>query len=1393
MGAAFIFYRPLLFLFLVIFFPALGQQPVLTKVPPPEGVYWGGIMGIAQDPKGFIWLATQNGLYRYDGYRFVSYYHDPNNKNSLASNRTQALFVSESGIIWIGFYLNGLDRFDPQTGNFTHFTHRPEDPSSLTDNNVTAILEDRQGVLWVGTTNGLNRLNPESSSFTRYYHNPQDTTSLSHDSVMKLFEDRQGTLWVGTGSYWLSKSGKGGLNRFNPDNNTFTRYLHHPEKQNSLLNNDVGAIYEDSRGTFWVGTWGEGLHTMNRQKGTFTRHQYNPLHPDKLSRAPIIGDHKDGVTFVQEDITGAIWIGTFGSGISRFDPKTEKAVHLVGNNKTSNGVQDNDVLNVCSSKEGVLFFGTLSGQLYRTYPLRADFAYQPTGARVFGFVEDASGKVWTATEKGLKVYDQKEGESQQIILTGKIPSSLEKEAVRSILKDRKGTVWLGGQRGLWRHNSKSQSFTLYAHDPQDSTSISRGIVSAIHEGQDGYLWLGTENGLNRMDSKTGVFSRFQHDPNNPNSLSGLYVPLIREDKAGNLWVVVISGGLNRLERKTGTFKHYLALQNITSMQEDASGRLWVGSVDFGLFLYDPEKDDFVRHTDKSTGKPLFANVMGMEFDEEGNLWVSSLGGLAKLNQEGNLVATYGAGAGLNPEDFTYFATQKGRKGHLYIGALSGFYTFLPQKIKHNQNPPQIVLTDFRLFDEPVRPEAEGPLVAPLSKTEEIELTHDQNVFTLDFAGIHFTNPEQNRHFFMLENYDADWRQAESIPTASYYKVPPGRYRFRVKAASSEGVWVEKALSILIHPPWWQTWWAYSLYGILAIAFLYGLRQYTVKRERLKHELNLQRLEAEKMHEIDHLKSRFFANISHEFRTPLTLILGPLEKFIARSSDEHQDKPVYQMMHRNARRLLELINQLLDLSKLEAGSMKLETKPADIVHFLKAIGLSFTSLAERRKIQYLFQYPHEHQVVYFDADKLEKIMVNLLSNAFKFTPAGGEVTVTARLNPAEEQGILSSLRKAGSSSGVIMLELKVRDSGTGIADDQKEKIFNRFYQADTSRTREQEGTGIGLSLVRELVDLHQGEIWVESLPGKGSCFTVRLPLVLADYEQITVGEHLIRNGHTPIATVIAAEEVMQENLEPVQNQAETDIPLVLIVEDNADIRQFIRQHLQPFYQITEAADGLAGHTTATETIPDLILSDVMMPKMDGVELCHKLKTNEKTAHIPVILLTAKASGEGKIEGLETGADDYIIKPFEAAELLVRIKNLIESRRKLREHFSRQITLEPASIAITSVDEQFLQRVMQIIEAHMSDTSFGVDAFGREVGMSRTQLYRKLHALTDQSPSEFIKTIRMKRAAALLLQQYGNIGEVAFAVGYNDPSYFTKCFREVFGQAPSEYVSNQLSKA
>ena len=1339
-----------------------------------QGLSQNFVWSIHQDQEGFMWFGTNDGLNKYDGYSFTVLKPDPDDpENTLHHNIITDIHEDREGRLWVATLGGGLHQVDKHTGKVTRYSVEPS--HVLRWNVISTIYEDQEGIFWLGAFGGVARFNPNTKQFTLF--------SSPNKFLSGVAQDADGRYWAG---------GDGGIYRLD----TNARQLVPVLLDSSLAQQPLcNALYLDSEGILWMGTQGEGLFRSDTIHGSGHFIRYNPS--GVISQFILLNG-------IYEDRKGYLWL--LGSdGLQRVTKNTDKVLSF-----QSNPFQP----------------GSLSHH-------NASAIYQ-----------DRNGTLWVGTDHGINKVTSQPKQFRVYQPIPSLPSIVRHQNdINTLLEDHTGMIWLGSaavlsqgnlQNGLFRFDPETQQFEHFPADPSNPDSLMSNMVLSVYEDRQQRLWVGTVEALHLFDRITGKFTRYPseiavdnlvedvfgnlwcgswgvgiergiatfnpvqrqfkyyfhdyqtHDPSDTTGLRDGAVWDIAASRAGDIWVALSGAGIARLDLQTNTFTNYfpsnsslnLNDKDVRTIYEDSNGIIWAGTNQGGLHRYDSLTDTFTYYT-MHDGLPT-NHIESIIEDKRGYLWMGTNQGLSRFNPKTETFLNFDISDGLPANQFRGGSVYS-RNGKLMFGSINGFVIFDPDSIQKNTFIPPVYITKFHVMEE----EREVP-------TSNIELPYDQNFLSFDFVALNYDSPEKNQYAYQLEGVDQDWIHSGNRRFASYPDLDPGKYTFRVIGSNNDGLWNEegKSLNITILPPWWQTRWAYTLYGMLAIGFLYGLRHYTVKRERLKHELKLQTLEAEKMHELDHLKSRFFANISHEFRTPLTLILGPLEKFLSRTSEASEDQRVYQMMQRNAQRLLHLINQLLDLSKLEAGCLTLETKPAAIVPFLKAMALSFTSLAERQQIQYHVRYPGGQPVVYFDADKLEKIITNLLSNAFKFTPEGGTITVTVKLHPTQEKSDLSIHRKADLP--LRTLELKVQDSGMGLSEALTQRVFDRFYQVDVSQNGEQQGSGIGLSLVRELVELHGGEVSVESQPGQGTCFTVGLPVVMADYEEVVVGEPILTdNNPNTKAFVNPAEDEMNEPSEAVPEEANSDTPLVLIVEDNADVRAFIRDTLQPAYQVLEAADGVAGYERAVETIPDLILSDVMMPKMDGVELCGKLKADEKTAHVPVILLTAKASGGDKIEGLETGADDYIIKPFQADELRVRIKNLIDSRKKLREHFSREITLQPASIQITSADEKFLQRVMQIVEEYMGDDVFGVEALGQEVGMSRAQLFRKLKALTNHAPGDLIRIIRLKRAADLLSQGAGNIADIAYQVGFSSPSYFTKCFHKQFGQTPSDYMASTLS--
>jgi signal transduction histidine kinase/DNA-binding response OmpR family regulator/streptogramin lyase len=1103
-------------------------------------------------------------------------------------------------------------------------------------------------------------------------------------------------------------------------------------------------MFEDSKGLFWIGTLNSGINIFNKDSKSFTSFEYDLNDPKALSSNMIYS--------IFEDNSGIIWIGPHsGSGIHKFDRLKEQ-------------------------------FNPYSYYLQKPVDLSIKDVYP--------IYEDGSGILWIGTRNGLYKVNYSHDSFKRYSNDPNDPTSLSNNKITSICEDASSTLWIGTiGGGINKFDKEKETFIHYLHDPNNPHSISNDIVLGLYIDVIGIIWIGTYGGgLNIFDPRNETFLHFKNDPDDSTTLNDNRVNSIYEDRAGNIWIGTWSGGLNKFNRKTGLFTHYTHNKNdsttissneIFSIYEDSSGTLWMGSFGGGLIKFERVKETF-RSYRVSDGLPS-ETVYGLLTDDDGFFWLSTKNGLSRFNPITEEVRNYDMKDGLTDNEFNFRGYCKTKTGELIFGGTYGFNIFHPDSLKDNSHIPPVVITDFQIFNESVpigfyEKRERIILSNSITETDELELTYEEKIFSFEFAALDFHAPKKNKYAYILIGFEENWNYTDADRRlVTYTNLDPGEYTFKVKASNNHGLWNEEGASIkiIILPPWWATPWAYLTYVLLIIGTIYFVWRMQLKRVRVKHEYEMSKFEAEKMHEVDEMKNRFFANISHEFRTPLTLIFGPAKDIAENYDDKNKVQQNAGIIKRNASRLYSLVNQLLDLSKLEAGKMKLEASEQNIIPLLKGYVLSFSSLAERKKIELKFSTTEENIKVYVDQDKLEKIVNNLLSNAFKFTPEGGQIGFFIE-----------------KINGYV--KIKISDNGIGIKKERLDKIFDRFYQVDGSHTRESEGTGIGLSLTKELVELHKGNIEVESEYGKGTTFKVLLPLGKAHLkpEEIVKRESAQKTDLTETEFELIAEREKVKEKSEIDLIIDTQKPLLLIVEDNSDVRKYITSHLEKEYRILEAPNGEEGLKEALGHIPDLIISDVMMPKMDGFELCEKIKTDERTSHIPVILLTAKATDKDKIAGYETGADDYIMKPFDSNVLKVRIKNLIDQRRKLRDQFRKEGLVEIEFKNITSIDKKFLKNVIQIINSHLSDTYFGVEILADEVSMSRRNLERKLTSLTGESPADIIKRIRLNRASVLLKQKFGNISEISLEVGFSNPAYFSKCFRKQFGITPFEYIQNHL---
>lgn len=1325
-----------------------------NKIPGPNGEALGKITGITQDSKGYMWFAGQDDkcIYRYDGSRFLVFRHDNLNPNSLGGTDIETIYADSKGSIWIGFADAGLDQFNPATGVFTHYINDIKDPRSLSNNYVTAILRDHRDRLWVGTGSGLNLLDEKSGTFVRYTHDPHNPGSLSNNAVRALYEDRSGILWVGTGEPFNKIDPElGGLNRLEA-NGAFTSFLHNPTDEHTLINNKVRSIFEDSRGVFWVGTSGDGLHTMDRKTGKFVRHRYDPQHPEKLSRPPQLKDdwhnYNDQVTFIREDQAGHIWIGSMWTGINRYDPDSKAMTHY----EDSYGFADRSGWAAFLSHDGALWISTQENNLYRVDMLPGVVRHTPlkNEAEAHRFLEDAQGNFWIASHEGVLHCAPNGTLLAKIDVDLNDPHGLGNNTI-ALFQDDPDILWVGTTRGFGFINLLNKTYYPFASDTLGNV----GLVLNIIKDHRGNLWFSTLGGLICYDRQHQTTRWYLTDKTIKDRGNSLQVVCLYEDQGQNLWVGTGVRGLIRLDQNAKQTGHYLGTSKISFLMGDSKGVIWAGT-QIGLYRYDSKHDQFIKfttgtHADKD-------NIFGIIEDRNNNLWVTTQLSLTKIDSSRTEVMNY-----KNRSDIYTIPGAIGTSfsGEIMVGHGSGYFSFYPEDFDRMVQPLKIRLTDVLINNKSIdlSQKSDSTYVFNQEDLDALSLQHNENNIGFNFSVDDYRASQFTKFMTRLDGYDNQWRETPSDRTLNYLNIPPGSYTFRIKAKTIFGSLAEKQVIITISPPWMKTWWAYIAYGFILAGVLFAARRNIVRQERLKARLQLEQIEREKEHlelakarEIDKARTSFFTNISHEFRTPLTLIQGPVQ---ALKKDLHGNPAALgrlSLIENNSNLLLRLINQLLELSRLESGKVRIEQAEVDLHAFLSGITGSFHAHAQLKKIELVVEQPAEQYTVFTDPVKLETILLNLIGNALKFTPAHGRIRFSTTITNEKSANLL----------------FVVEDSGIGIAQEHQSRIFERFFQV--SDAHQEIGTGIGLSLVKELVELLHGTIEVESTLGKGSTFTVAIP----------VQAYLLSRSRA-----IRDEPFVTEASEDNQEIEYTGLPRILVVEDNLELRGFIIDSFDHQFQFLEADNGKVGLDIAIREVPELIISDVMMPEMDGMTMTSKLKADVRTSHIPVILLTAKVTTDNKIKGLSLGADDYLTKPFIQQELVLKVRNSIAARSRLREKLRAELMTNSDRVTVLSADEKFLQTVRTIIHDRMNEPAMGVEFLAREVGLSRVQLYRKINALTGITVNELIRNFRLQRAAQLLEQRWGPVSQVAYEVGILNLSYFSKCFREQYGVSPSEY--------
>ncbi|HOO98227.1 MAG TPA: two-component regulator propeller domain-containing protein, partial [Bacteroidales bacterium] len=1071
---------------------------------------------------------------------------------------------------------------------------------------------------------------------------------------------------------------------------------------------------------------------------------------------------------------GDYWMGTRG-GLYVYSPDRGVTGFYKHDDRDENSLANNSVLDIYHDARGEIWLGTRGGlsllskskQVFRDYRALPDDNRYLNCNIIYTFWTDENNRVWIGTEDGgINILDQESGTFSYMTADPENPNSISQDCIKAFLDDGKGNLWIGTFWGgidiLDLTTGKIKHHRRILGDP---SSLSDNRVWDMCCDKEGDIWIATSVGVDRYDHETGVFSHLT------NLVSNEQVYWIEKDSQGNMWLGTLGEVIIYSPDDDRIYRH---AEHSRYLTEDSQGRYWIATNDRGIAVYSIEEgpSKYYGENEGLSNNQAFCILE----DNKHFLWISTSNGLSRFDPGSAQFWNFTSRDGLRNDQYNYGAAYKAANGELLFGGINGFNMFDPSEIVLEKPDVPLIFTELRIFNKPVDPgnDRDEILTNSISETSHLSLHYHQNVFTLEFAALDYISSGSNLYSYFLEGFDKDWNEPGKSRLATYTNLNPGDYTLRVRRVlpGNRPSGDELKLNITIIPPFRMTWYFRTLVIIFTLALITLSVKFILNRQKIKNELIFEKTKAKNLHELDMLKLRMFTNISHEIRTPLTLILGPLEKLIKKKVPDEEIPSHLSLIYRNTKNLDSLINQLLDFRKLEAGSLKLDEKQDDMVALISEVVQSFREFAAEKNISLEFHTLKKKIMAIYDPDKVKTIVNNLISNAIKYTDEKGLVTIQLSLIFVSEDD--DSLN---DQSDRQYIEISVRDNGKGISDRNIDKIFNRFFRADSGH--EGTGTGIGLSLVKELVKLHQGTISVVSNPGKGSKFTVRLPF----RTEIAAKDILISEN-------LPCEESFKDDLmkQSVPNaDKEHDERILLIVEDNPDVRYFIRSHFDSYFVVYEARNGREGLDLAIRIIPDVIISDVLMPDIDGYEFCRRVKKDDRTSHIPILILTALHSREHEIEGLSSGADDYITKPFDITILQTKIENMLQTRRALKEKYTSQIILKPSDLEITSPDERFLKKAIEVVEKNISNADLDIEHFASEVGVSRMQLYRKFSALTNMTVKEFVRNIRLKRAAQLLLEKKLTVSEIAYEVGFKDLSHFRKCFHREFGMSASEYIN------
>ena len=1320
------------------------------------------VLSIIKDSDGFMWFGTANGLNRFDGTHMKTFYSDDRDSTALSNSYISRIYAGPEKKLWVK-NVNGLfEVYQPETERFERNIGRYAEKYGLKDQPIHKLYQDGSRYWFIHRSGGISIYDEEKKETVYLGKGSGNQGYLSTDRVASVGKNKLGEYWVVhqngmvdvlNGNDWgifetvqidldLSPSEDYDFDIFIDSEHDAWIYspeyafgvIHIDRKRNQIsyindqskpfrLNNTlVKGLIEHRKGQIWLCTDHGGINVIHKQKGTVDYVMHDPERSRSLAHNAIYSLYKDA-----DDI---IWIGTYKKGVNYYHPGLMSFRHIRKGYATETTLPYNDV-NV--------------------------------------FVEDSLGNLYIGSNgDGLYYHDRQAGTYRRFLHDPADPGSISGNVIVDLAMDEDGILWVGTYlNGLSRFDGKK--FTRYMPQTDNPNSLSDVNVWKIYVDRKNRVWVGTlRGGLNLWDRERERFVRFPVG-GETFPMNNQYISSFAEDMDGNLWV---GGGygIDVINIEKGHHRYYstthdpdLAGNNVTELFLDTTGLMWVATSQ-GLSYYDPKQGVFYSYSTEE-GLPT-NNLVSMLEDDDQNFWLSTQSGLSYATVDRSLeplrlnFRNFDERDGLQGALFNKNAAYRTSDGEFIFGGPNGYNQFRSENFSFDLDEPEIVFTGFQLFNKVVgigeQINGRAILDKAVTYTPEIILKYYEDVFSIDFAALNFIHLEKNKFRYKLEGFNQEWIPISEPPyRATYTNLDPGSYRLVVQAANHDGQWGQKQYSriIVIQPPFWQTPLAYVIYFILAVLVVFYYRKQLLAKERAKFQRIEEQREARRIQELDRMKTRFFTNMSHEFRTPLTLILTPIERLM-RENDDPEQLRQYVTIQRNSKRLLQLVNQLLDIKNLEKEGLNFNPSEGDIVSFIEDRVNAFIDLSEKKRIGFSFHSTINSFQTRFDEDKLEKILFNLLSNAFKFTPDEGEIRI----------GV--SGEAVGERSYTLLI--RVRDSGIGIRGQDLPRVFERYYTSDHQGKVSNQGSGIGLALALEFAKLHGGDIAVSSEQGRGAEFCVRLEL--------------------PVLSDPQLREASEEDFFAV-GENNSDKPLILLVEDHEEFRNYLADCLLGEYQVVTAANGKEGLQKVMACLPDLVITDMMMPQMDGVALCQEVKKDIRTSHIPVIMLTARSSEEKHLEGLDSGCNLYLTKPFNLDILCSSIRNLLEERERLQAFYRKRISVQTSDQEIVSLDDRLIKKAIELVEANLEDAEFSVEQMSRELGMSRVHLYKKLSSLTGKSPVEFIRLIRIQRAAQLLGTSQLTVSEIAYKVGYNNAKYFSKHFKLEYGVLPSVYASKK----